>query len=239
VRPRHVTFSYRDRIALADISIVVEPGEQLAVIGPNGAGKSTLLAIMLGLYRPLHGSVLIDDVPLAELDLPSLRRQIGVALQDAALFPGRVRDNLILGRTDVAPGAVAEAAQIAEALSFIEELPDGFDTRIVDGTVGLSGGQRQQIAIARAVLGRPRLLLLDEPTANLAGEVSRLVMGNLCQLPWDPTVLVITHDVALASATRRVLRLEAGRLIDDGSFDRRWLAVRGTSVPQVSLRRLA
>jgi ABC-type bacteriocin/lantibiotic exporter with double-glycine peptidase domain len=237
VELRQVTFGYQERLALEDVNLVIEPGEQVAVMGPNGAGKTTLLAVMLGLYRPRHGSILIDGVPLADLDLGGLRRQIGVLLQDAALFPGTIRDNIKMGAQHISDEAMVEAARIAEATEFITALPDGFATRLGDAGIGLSGGQRQRLGIARAVAGRPALLLLDEPTANLPGDLSALVMGNLCRLPWHPAIVTITHDVTVAAHARRILRLEAGRLTEAGFSDYGARTISGatTSAPSASI----
>lgn len=212
---RRVTFGYGERPALRGVDLVVEPGEQVAVIGANGAGKSTLLAVLLGLYRPQSGSVLLDGIELADLDLPAVRRQIGVVLQDAALFPGTIAQNIAMGRSGLSAESVRDALRVADATEFIDALPDGLETSLMDGGVGLSGGQRQRLALARALVGRPRLLLLDEPTANLHWEVSERVMANLRELPWRPTVVVITHDPSVAARADRVRRLDRGCLVDD------------------------
>lgn len=215
VELRSVTFGYGRRPALRDVDLVVEPGEQVAVIGANGAGKSTLLAVMLGLYRPQSGSVLLDGIPLAQLDLPAARRQIGVVLQDAALFPGTIAQNIAMGRPGLSAESVRDALRVADATEFIEALPDGLETCLMDGGVGLSGGQRQRLALVRALVVHPPLLLLDEPTANLHWEVSERVMANLRELPWRPTALVITHDPSVAARADRVLRLDRGCLVDE------------------------
>ena len=213
---RHVSFRYNGRAVLRDVSLEVAPGEQIVVTGPSGAGKTTLLAIMLGLYRPAQGSVLIDGVELTELDLPRLRRQIGVVLQDAAIFGGTIRENITIAVDDVSEDAVREAAQISGAMEFIRQLPHGLETRLGDRGIGLSGGQRQRIALARALVGRPRLLVLDEPTANLPSEMGAEVLRNLAELPWRPTILIISHDQAVVHGGRRVLRIQGGQIVADG-----------------------
>jgi ABC-type bacteriocin/lantibiotic exporter with double-glycine peptidase domain len=225
VELRDVTFSYDGRPAVRDVNLVVEPGEHVAIVGSNGAGKSTLLAVMLGLYRPSSGTVLIDDVPLTELDLAHLRAQLGVVLQDAALFPGTIRDNVTMGTGHVTAQDVERALEFADAAAFVHALPEALSTPLSDSGVGLSGGQRQRIALARALVHRPKLILLDEPTANLHGDVSRRVMENLRQLPWRPTVIVITHDREVASTADRSVRLEDGRVIEDGLAQPRLVSI--------------
>lgn len=231
---RRVTLGYHDRLALQDVSLVITPGEQVAVVGSNGAGKTTLMAVMLGFYTPSSGMVLADGVALSDLDLPAFRRQIGVVLQDAMLFPGTILENITMGAPGLRRETVLEATDISGAADFIEALPEGFDTRLTDGGVGLSGGQRQQIAIARALVGRPSLLLMDEPTASLSGQLGDRLVKNLRKLSWQPAVMLITHDIAIAAQAQRVLRLDAGRLIADTSAEIRpgpaWLAPIAASV---------
>ncbi len=215
VNLENVSFSYADAPVLHDLTLTVHPGEHLAVIGPNGAGKSTLANLVLALYEPDAGVLRADDVRYDELDIRSLRRQIGVVLQDPVLLPGTIRTNIAYARPEVSDEAVRAAARAATASEFIERLPDGYETVIGDEGIGLSGGQRQRIAIARALLGGPALLLLDEPSTYLDDAAVAALMSCIMALPQAPTVLLVTHDSELASHVDRVIELRAGRVVRD------------------------
>jgi ABC-type bacteriocin/lantibiotic exporter with double-glycine peptidase domain len=219
VQLRSVSFRYdNDRPALRDLNLDIAAGERIAITGPNGAGKTTLLALILGLYVPDAGEILLDGVSLADLDLTSVRRQAGVVLQHAELFPGTVEDNIRLTAPAARADQVRAAAHTACALEFIESLPDGFSTTLTDGGVGLSGGQRQRLAIARAILAQPALILLDEPTAHLQRDIATKLIHNLSTLPWRPTLLIVTHDPAMAALADRTLALDRGTLsVTEGS----------------------
>ncbi len=213
VQLRSVSFRYDDdRPALRDLNLEIAAGERVAITGPNGAGKTTLLALILGLYVPDTGEILLDGIPLTDLDITSIRRQAGVVLQQVELFPGTVEDNIRLTAPGASVDQVRAAAVTACALEFIESLPDGFATTLTDAGVGLSGGQRQRLAVARAVLAQPALILLDEPTTHLERDIATDLVRNLSALPWRPTLLVITHDPAIAALADRTLALDRGTL---------------------------
>jgi len=199
-----VDFAYEQHQVLRDVEVSAPAGEWTALAGPNGAGKTTIAALALGLYRPDDGVVRADGIPLAELDVPDLRGRVAVVSQDPFLFAGSVADNIAYGSEDTGPGTVTEAAGLAGAAAVIEALPDGYETEVGDEGALLSGGQRQVVMIVRAVHRRPRLLVLDEPTSSLDDEVAARVLAALRELPWRPTVLLISHDpVVLALADRR------------------------------------
>jgi ABC-type multidrug transport system fused ATPase/permease subunit len=211
-----VGFGYGEHDVLRDVDLTVEIGDRVALVGPNGAGKSTIASLILGLYRPRAGRVTADGVPYDELDMRTLRASIGAALQDPVLMPGTIAENIAFGR-DTDADAVREAARLATAAEFIERLPDGYATEAGEEGARLSGGERQKIAIARALVGRPPLILLDEPTTYLDDEAIDALMRNLDSLPWRPAVLVITHDAALARRADRVVVVRDGRAHEDAA----------------------
>lgn len=210
-----VSFDYGDSPLLRDITFNFSPSEHIALMGPNGAGKSTLVSLLLGLYQPHQGSLYADGVPYERLDLRSLRRQIGVVLQDPVLLPGTIRENIAYSRPDASEEEVRAAARVATAAEFIERLPAGYGTVLGDDGGGLSAGQRQRVAIARALLGSPPLLVLDEPSTFLDLRVIRTLLAQLLALPHAPTVLLVTHDFEVASHADRVIELREGRITRD------------------------
>jgi ATP-binding cassette subfamily B protein len=209
-----VTFGYlRDEPPVLDsVSLSVEPGEALAILGPTGAGKTTLVALLLGLYRPWSGTIRVDGVPLDELDVRAVRRQAGALLQEGAALRGSVADNIAFGRSDATTAEIERAARLAAVDGFIDELPAGYGTEIGDEGVRLSAGQRQRIALARALIGEPRLLLLDEPTSHLDPETADRVLDNLATIEPRPTVLLITHDPLVARRADRLVEVRGGRV---------------------------
>lgn len=201
---RGIDFAYGEHRVLRGVDVVAPAGVWTALAGPNGSGKTTIASLALGLYRPDEGTVTADGVALAELDVIDLRAQVAVVSQDPFLFAGTVADNIAYGSEDGGRDAIADAARRADAADVIEALPAGYETEVGDEGTLLSGGQRQLVMIVRAVHRRPRLLILDEPTSSLDDEVGARVLAALRQLPWRPTVLLISHDPAvLALADRR------------------------------------
>jgi ABC-type multidrug transport system fused ATPase/permease subunit len=209
----HVTFGYDERDVLHDLSLQLGAGECVALVGPNGAGKSTAVNLLLGLYRPDRGCVRIDGIALDDLDVRHVRRQIGVVLQDPVLFRATVHENIAYGRDGVTEAEVRAAAVRSTADSFVSALPLGYRTPIGDDAVRLSGGERQRVAIARALLGEPALLVLDEPTIHLDAASIDALMANLAALHQAPTVLIVTHDAAIAACADRILHLRDGRVV--------------------------
>jgi ATP-binding cassette, subfamily B, bacterial len=212
-----VSFAYDpSRPALSEISLSIPAGSRLAVVGPSGAGKSTLGALVARLYDPAQGRVLIDGRDVRDCSFSWLRDQVGVLLQDTVLFTGTVEDNIAYG-ADVGSDSVVAAARTAAAHEFVAALPAGYATELGPQGVGLSGGQRQRIGIARTLLRDPPILLLDEPTSALDAEVEAQLLEGLEHLMAGRTTILVTHSLELARRADRVVVLEAGRVVADGS----------------------
>jgi ATP-binding cassette, subfamily B, bacterial len=213
IRLEGVRFRYGGPPVLDGVDLEIRPGSRVTIGGPNGAGKSTLLYLILGLYRPEAGTIAADGIPYDELELEHLRRQFGVVMQAPHLLPGTIRENIAYGRPGADEAAIREACRVAMAEEFIEALPMGLDTPMGDDGALLSGGQRQKIAVARALLVRPRLLVLDEPTNHLdPASVGRL-LENLRSVAYRPAVLTITHDARAAGDAARHYTLRDGILV--------------------------
>ncbi|MEY4711061.1 MAG: type secretion system ATPase, ATP-binding cassette, subfamily bacterial HasD, partial [Pseudomonadota bacterium] len=199
-----------DRLLLAGVSLHLEPGESLAIIGPSGAGKSTLLCLLAGVWAPMAGVVRLDGSDLAQWPREQLGPWLGYVPQDVELFPGTVAENIArLGEAD--PAQVVRAAQRARVHELIQGLPEGYDTWVDPQSALLSPGQRQRIALARALYGDPRLLLLDEPNSNLDGSGEQALAEALKALRGEVTVVVVTHRSALVQQVDKLLAIEGGK----------------------------
>jgi ATP-binding cassette subfamily B protein len=215
-----VNFSYNeDRQVLKNISFTAHAGEMIALVGASGAGKTTLVNLLLRFYDPTSGKILIDGVDIRDVTLKSLRRQIGVVLQENILFSGTIAQNIAFGQLDFNLQEVEKAAKIANAHQFISELSQGYYTYVGERGVNLSGGQRQRIAIARAVLSNPRILILDEATSALDSESEALVQEALERIMTERTVFVIAHRLATVRKANRILVLEKGEIIEVGNHE--------------------
>jgi ABC-type bacteriocin/lantibiotic exporter with double-glycine peptidase domain len=205
-----VFFRYTDGLILKGADIHIERGAHVALVGENGAGKSTVISLILGLYRPERGRVLVDGRELGDLDLPHLRRQIGVTPQDPIIVPGTIADNIAYGAPEVGEREIARAARLSGAHEFIMSLPRGYETQVGEDGMLLSGGQRQRIALARALVRRPRLLILDEPTNHLEAASFDALVRNLRELDERPTMLVISHSKDVVRSAEFVYALHEG-----------------------------
>jgi ATP-binding cassette subfamily C protein len=214
---REVTFTYpgATRPIFDGLSVTIEPGEFVAVVGPSGSGKSTLLRLVLGFEAIDGGTVTIDGVDVTSLDMDAVRRQIGVVLQQTALLPGSVFEN-IAGSVPITEDEAWDAARRAGFDRDIERLPDGMATNIGDGVGILSGGQRQRLQIARALAGRPRALLLDEATSALDNLTQSVVTRTIEEL--DMTRIVIAHRLSTIASADRVVVIAGGRVVQDGPY---------------------
>jgi ABC-type multidrug transport system fused ATPase/permease subunit len=213
---RDVSFSYDGRRAVDGVSLELRRGEMVALVGPSGAGKSTLADLVLRLYDPDQGVILMDGVDIRELRQADYRRLFGVVSQENLLFHDTVESNIRFGRRDVTADAVRRAAKFANADGFVRALPEGYDTAVGDRGVRLSGGERQRIAIARAVAHAPAILILDEATSALDSEAERQVQEALDRIVQETTTLVIAHRLSTVLRADKIVVIDAGRVVDVG-----------------------
>ena len=222
VELRSVSFDYGGNSAqpaLSDVSFTVKAGAVTAVIGASGAGKSTLVNLLFRFYDPMKGQILIDGVDLRQLDTGDWRRRLAIAGQDSELMTGTVSENISYGRPEASEEEIRRAAELAHAAEFIDELPDGYATRVGTRGLRLSGGQRQRLGLARALLCRPDLLILDEATNALDSMSETSVQEALEQLRGKVTIVVIAHRLSTIRNADHVIVLSSGRLVEQGRPD--------------------
>jgi len=214
-----VSFRYRPEAqpVLQGVNLTVQPGEVIGIVGRSGSGKSTLTKLVQRLYVPEQGRVLVDGVDLALTEVSSLRRQIGVVLQDNMLFNRSIRDNIALVDPGAPLEAVIHAAKLAGAHEFITELTEGYDTLVGEHGSTLSGGQRQRIAIARALISNPRILIFDEATSALDYESERIIQQNMKSICKGRTVLIIAHRLSAVRDANRIIVMEKGQIAEEGT----------------------
>jgi len=214
----NVTFAYADgQPVLHAINLQIRPGERVAIVGPTGAGKSTLVSLIPRFYDPTEGRVLIDGRDIREYKLTSLRKQIALVLQEPIIFATTIRENIAYGKPDAPMEKIIKAAQRANIHDFIASLPEGYETVLAERGATLSGGQRQRIAIARALVRRSPIAILDEPTIGLDAQSEALVMDALRCLMKDRTVLIISHHFHTVHDVDRIIVLEGGRIVEEGT----------------------
>jgi ATP-binding cassette subfamily B protein len=217
---KSVRFAYPSRAehdALDGLNFNVRPGETVALVGPSGAGKSTVLQLLLRYYDPQEGQVLVDGVDVSRADMSELRARMSLVPQDAIIFGASIYENIVYGREGATRDEVIGAARLAAADEFINELPEGYETRVGERGVTLSGGQRQRLAIARAILKDAPILLLDEATSALDAENESLVQTALENIMGTRTTLVIAHRLATVLKADRILVIDEGRIVEEGT----------------------
>ncbi len=215
----NVTFRYENEgtAAVTDFDLSVPPGETIALVGASGAGKSTILNLLIGFIRPVSGRILLDGTDMSSLDLRSYRRFLSVVPQESVLFEGSIRENVGYGMREIDNQAVRNALRDANALEFVDRLPDGLDTVVGERGARLSGGQRQRIAIARALIRDPRILVLDEATSALDTRSEALVQQAMDRLMRGRTVFVVAHRLSTVRGADRIVVMEHGRISEIGS----------------------
>lgn len=218
---RNVEFRYPGAAeqALTGVNLSIAAGERIALIGPIGSGKSTLARLLLGLYTPTSGLVMIDGIDIRQLQAEAMRAKIGALFQDNVLLTGTIRENILLGREGYGDEEMLRVAQVSLAHEFIARMPDGYDLRLADRGEGLSGGQRQSIAMARALVGKPPIMVLDEPTSSVDSDTEARLMANLLTEFEGRTVVLITHRPSLLALVSRVIVMSRGRVFLDGPPD--------------------
>lgn len=218
---RNVSFAYPGATekALDNVSFSVQPGERVAMLGRVGSGKSTIARLLLGLHRPQEGHILIDGTEIGQLDPARLRAAIGSVLQEPVLLTGSVRDNILLDRDGLDDEEMLRCAEISGTHQFMSHLVNGYDRRLADRGEGLSGGQRQSIAIARALAGRPSVIVLDEPSSAMDTQTEEALIGRLASEFEGRTVLVVTHRPSLLKLVQRIIVMHQGKIAADGPRD--------------------
>ena len=218
---KNINFRYRmdTPLVLKGINLTIEPGQKIGIVGRSGSGKSTLTNIIQFLYQPEDGDIIFDGESIKNINISWLRSQIGVVMQENYLFDSSVRDNIVVSRPNASMDEVINAAKMSGAHEFILELKDGYDTKVGERGAVLSGGQRQRIAIARALMNNPPILIFDEATSALDYESERVIMQNMDQIGANRTMLIIAHRLSTVRRCDRIIVVDKGEIIEDGSHD--------------------
>jgi ATP-binding cassette subfamily C protein LapB len=214
----NVSFTYPDETkpALNNVSFIIEPGEKVGIIGRIGSGKTTIQKLILGFYKPTEGAILIDGIDITQLDPAELRRNINYVPQDVTLFSGDVRENISYKAPYIEDSAILKAARLAGVDDFIKQHPSGYSLKVNEGGSSLSGGQRQSIGVARALLLESAIYLFDEPTNAMDAKTEQVMIDKLKQGILKSTSLLVTHKMSLLQLTDRLMVMDNGKVIADG-----------------------
>lgn len=217
----NVSFKYEatDEMVLKNLSFEAKPGEKVAILGATGSGKSTLINLIPRFYDPTSGRIMIDDTDIRDVKLESLRKQIGMVLQDTFLFTATLKDNISYGRTDATMDQIIAAAKAANIHDFISSLPKGYDTEVGERGVTLSGGEKQRVTIARALLMDPKILILDDSTSSVDTETENLIQNALATLMKNRTTFVIAQRLSTVKQADKIIVLEGGEVAEIGTHD--------------------
>jgi ATP-binding cassette subfamily C protein LapB len=218
---RNVGFKYpgAPERAIDGLSFTIEPGEHVALLGRVGSGKSTIARLILALYPPEEGLIMVDGTDVRQLDPASLRTNVGAAMQESVLLTGSVRENIVLGRPGIGDEEMVRAAQISGTHEFMGQIANGYDLRLADRGDGLSGGQRQSIAIARALVGRPPIMVMDEPSSAMDAQSEGALIQRLREELKGRTLVLITHRPPLLQLVDRIILMDKGKIVSDGPRD--------------------
>ena len=234
---RNVKFLYPDQsvAALSDVSFVIKPGEKVGIVGPMGSGKSTIERLLLGLHSPSEGQVLLDGIDMEQLDAHQVRRSIGYVPQDVELFSGSIKENILMAAPHAGDDVLMRAAEMSGVLGFVKRSPSGFEMNVGENGRSLSGGQRQCVAIARALLLDPAILLMDEPTNSMDSASEQQFKNQMSSIAQGKTLLLVTHKASLLDVVDRVIVLNEGKVLADGPRDKVLVALRSGRIRGGSL----
>jgi ATP-binding cassette subfamily B protein len=215
-----VSFAYeKGHPILKNVAFIAEPSDSIAIVGPTGAGKTTSVNLLSRFYNVEEGKVLLDGLDIMHLALPSLRRQMGIMLQDSFLFTGSITENIRYGRLNASDAEVRAAAELIGAHSFIEKLPKGYDTEVSERGGGISHGEKQLLAFARTLLADPRILILDDATSSIDTGTEQLVQEGIRTLMKGRTSFLIAHRLSTIRDCSRIMYVADGRIVESGTHD--------------------
>lgn len=224
---QNVSFKYQDEYVLKNINLTIPKGKTVALVGESGSGKSTISDLLPRFYDTVEGDILFDELSIKDIGIKTLRDKIGIVNQESILFNGSIKENIAFGKPDATDEEIAEAAKVANAHNFIQEMEQGYETNIGERGNKLSGGQKQRVSIARAVLKNPDILILDEATSALDTESEKLVQEALENLMTNRTSLVIAHRLSTIRNADEIIVLSKGEIIERGSHEH-LMSLKGT-----------